>query len=76
MHKKLLALNPGDVVCYTGFDGIYRELTFLGINGMVDCVKRRPPTPNLQFTFNDKTYNVPLEAWLFTRMPYTVKEAS
>ena len=72
-QKKLIDLNKGDIVCYTGLNGKYYEVTFVDIAGFVQCVRGRGYTPNLRFMWNDKLYSAPLEAWLYAGMRYIVK---
>jgi hypothetical protein len=73
-YKALLQLSKGDVVCYTGLDGKYREITYIKTEGFVHCIKGRGYTPCMFFDWKGRKFQIPLEAWLYTRMKYEVKE--
>jgi len=65
-------LIKGDVVEYTGFDGKFRRLTYLGQNGFVKCIKGEGYTPNLVFDYEGRVMHAPYAAWVLTKMEYTV----
>lgn len=74
--KTINNLSKGDEVYYIGLDGKHRKLTYIGQNGFVRCVKGRGYTPNFVFDYEGAKMHAPLEAWLFTRMKYTIIEAT
>lgn len=74
--KRLIDLGPGDFVKYKGLDGIERTLEFVRTLGAVEsCIVEWRGRYCLCFLFADEAgrqYQVPLDAFHFTRVPYEI----